>query len=711
MKNNLTLNYDSRLCRLEFRPIDDDPERVVKLLKDNNYNMIISSATIGYGWALFDSKIRPPAPKMNPKYIPELISLCHKNDIMVLSWGCFNIQDVRYDKENYVPIKMYPQWQQKYIDEVGHKTSEEANSVGMCMFSTPYREHLADFHDEIMDLGFDGMWFDGFAATGMPGMDISCVCDACSEHFKKDSGENLPQKINWNDKPFLKWIDWRGNQMIEAAQYLNTRVKNRFPDAVVHFNTHSFPKPGISYQRGIPLQQMPFGASQHSGLGPTNGIQQNPIQSKIAHAQNRKHSDIWQPFFSAREQVFAHHIPPSQTNMMLHSMLAVAHGIYPWGGGPDNHIYIMKDVNYQTQKRLPVFGGEDVDYIGLIVSDRTKDFYGHRTNIENATDKYRHNILGIDSMLSQHHLLNNIVFDKDIDTADLNNYKVLILGNTTCISSAGITALKNWVHNGGTLIATYETSLYDEWGERLDDFSLADLFGIKYVESIIEKPMQGDPFLPENLNNIAIRSLELKNPDLNNGQKNAIFYGSFTKFNIINEDVKIIAFKPTETMSHNEGGFSKVSIGDEEPRIIERNYGKGKVIYFATDIGLAYFDWPEKNTRTVFSNIITSSVIPPIVIDAPTTTITTAKIKNNKLIVHLVNLPHATNRAVNYNQKLVVDEITPIHNIKITLNQFTSTKATSFSNQKKLTIKNNQNGKSYVNLPVLDIHEAIIFDL
>ena len=27
------------------------------------------------------------------------------------------------------------------------------------------------------------------------------------------------------------------------------------------------------------------------------------------------------------------------------------------------------------------------------------------------------------------------------------------------------------------------------------------------------------------------------------------------------------------------------------------------------------------------------------------------------------------------------------------------------------SVKNNQNGKPYVNLPVLDIHEAIIFDL
>ena len=43
--------------------------------------------------------------------------------------------------------------------------------------------------------------------------------------------------------------------------------------------------------------------------------------------------------------------------------------------------------------------------------------------------------------------------------------------------------------NGGSVIATYETSLYDEWGVRRKDFGLADFFGVSWNGSV-ESPMQ-----------------------------------------------------------------------------------------------------------------------------------------------------------------------------------------------------------------------------
>ena len=71
----------------------------------------------------------------------------------------------------------------------------------------------------------------------------------------------------------------------------------------------------------------------------------------------------------------------------------------------------------------------------------------------------------------------------------VDRFKVLILPNIAALSDAQCEQLRDYVKRGGSIVATYETSLYDEWGKKRKDFGLADLFGASFTGKT-EGPMR-----------------------------------------------------------------------------------------------------------------------------------------------------------------------------------------------------------------------------
>src|SRR5438094_4083859 len=79
--------------------------------------------------------------------------------------------------------------------------------------------------------------------------------------------------------------------------------------------------------------------------------------------------------------------------------------------------------------------------------------------------------------------------DRLLDPAHVEQFKTLILPNIAALGDAQCEQLRTFVKNGGSLIATYETSLYDEWGVKRKDFGLADLLGVSF-KGRAEGPMR-----------------------------------------------------------------------------------------------------------------------------------------------------------------------------------------------------------------------------
>jgi hypothetical protein len=119
---------------------------------------------------------------------------------------------------------------------------------------------------------------------------------------------------------------------------------------------------------------------------------------------------------------------------------------------------------------------EPLARVGLVYSQQTAWFYGGPMAREEVED----HALGWCQALIEARIPFEMVHDRLLDEAHLARLRTLILPNLAALSDEQCRQLRAFVSRGGGLIATYETSLHDEWGARRQDFGLADLFGVSY---------------------------------------------------------------------------------------------------------------------------------------------------------------------------------------------------------------------------------------
>ena len=79
----------------------------------------------------------------------------------------------------------------------------------------------------------------------------------------------------------------------------------------------------------------------------------------------------------------------------------------------------------------------------------------------------------------------DFVHEDKLAPEELAKYSALLLPNTALLSDEQCRQLRAYVDAGGSLLATFETSLYNERNERRADFGLADVFGIHKAGEIV----------------------------------------------------------------------------------------------------------------------------------------------------------------------------------------------------------------------------------
>jgi beta-galactosidase GanA len=73
--------------------------------------------------------------------------------------------------------------------------------------------------------------------------------------------------------------------------------------------------------------------------------------------------------------------------------------------------------------------------------------------------------------------------DRQMEPAHIGRYRLLVLPDLAALSDRQGRQSRDFVTAGGRIVATGETSLYDELGKKRTNFGLSDLFGCDYVKT------------------------------------------------------------------------------------------------------------------------------------------------------------------------------------------------------------------------------------
>jgi hypothetical protein len=229
-----------------------------------------------------------------------------------------------------------------------------------------------------------------------------------------------------------------------------------------------------------------------------------------------------------------------------------------------------------------------------------------------------------------------MVHDRLLDAEHVSQFKTLILPNIAALSDAQCGQLRAFVERGGGLVATYETSLHDEWGARRTDFGLADLFGVSF-RSKVEAPMR----------NAYLRLEEDPRP----GKRHALLDGLDSASRLIHGTSRL-ELAPRRAFAHPpltlipsypdlpmEMVYPRVA-RTEIPEVYLSEIGAGRVVYFPWDIDRVFWEVMAAEHGILLGNAVrwATKEDPPVKVEGPGVLDVTIWRQQRSMTVHLVNL-------------------------------------------------------------------------
>jgi hypothetical protein len=341
----------------------------------------------------------------------------------------------------------------------------------------PYNfEFMTAVKKEIMTrYRVDGIFINRWDGSGM------CYCAHCRRNFREAAGHELPRTNDPQDPARRAYLLWRQQRLFDLWRLWDTEVRQIQPDSCVIPNT------GGGATSSLDMQKI-------GQLAPTLIADRQARRGLAAPWANGKNGKEFRATMGRKPIVGIFSVGleepyrwkdsvQSESEIRIWVADGVANDLRPWFTKFSGVLHdprwlrVVEDL-YRRHARWEKYLRNEVSLarVGLVYSQQTAWFYGG----DRASAKVEDHTLGWYQALIEARIPFEMVHDRLLDAARLSAFNTLILPNIAALSEAQCEQLRDFTNRGGSLVATYETSLYNEWGAQRNDFGLADLFGITF---------------------------------------------------------------------------------------------------------------------------------------------------------------------------------------------------------------------------------------
>jgi hypothetical protein len=415
----------------------------------------------------------------------EISEAAHRDGLVVMAR-----MDSNRTAENF--YQAHPTWFARTADGSPYRAADKYIT---CINSPYYDEYLPDVLREIIQRSKpEGITDNSWAGMGRGSI---CYCDNCQRKFKAKTGSAIPARANWDDPVYRQWIMWNYARRTELWEFNNkvTQAAGGADCIWSGMNSGSVTAQASSFRD---LKEICSRAHiimlDHQRRDDATGFQQNGDTGKRVHSMlgwDKLAPESMAMYEAGRTSFRVASKPAAEARMWM--IAGMAGGIQPWwhhvgAYHDDRRMYrtaepVMKwhkaNESYLTNRK-PVAG------VGLVWSQRNTDFYGREGAAELVDAPYE----GFAQALIRARIPYLPVHAADIDRESAG-LSVLVLANVGGLSDDECAAIRRFVARGGSLVATGESTLYNEWGDARPDFALNDVLKVHTTAKPVRQQQAG----------------------------------------------------------------------------------------------------------------------------------------------------------------------------------------------------------------------------